>query len=290
MKQFIATILMANTYGYLSCAPKRTLSCDNASVEGLEWMTPYVVNGRMEGYRRVIQKDKPSADSIKTLRLKVDGQTYWIVVQDSDTEAVFADTCNKCCQDGTPEVTAAYIPEPIIEDEACVDADGKRRFLAPLPTLIAGQELTLNGLSSINGGTYFAGDITNHTTQAALVAELNAKHADLGVFDIVPSASGNYLRLASATVVSALLLPALTIQNKFLQNLTFPQTLKSVTHNGVKSNTAPVVVTNVSELIAAVAKYFADGKLGAINGTTVSYDGTGVPANVEFNSGVKAFA
>lgn len=291
MKQLIARVFAQNTNGAMSCAPERPISCDEATVESVEWMVPYVVDGKNLGYRRVLQTDKPSPDSVKTLRIRVGGQTYWLLIKDTDDASVFADACNHCCADGLQTIATDAIPDVIVEDDAYPDAAGNYTFVAQVPDVVAGQKITID--LSYNGG--LRGDTAvpgaGFANAAALLTWLQANWAELGTFSLITGASGTTLVLTGTVVKSAGIFLDLNKADYNLDALVFPLTFDAVVSNGVTNTlVAPKTVQNISELILAIGNYLADGTLTATTATHLKYNGTGVPASLKLAGVVvKAF-
>lgn len=273
MKQIIAPLFKQNQEGTWDCVPSKPLNCDNMTIEGIEWFTPNIVAGVFKGYDRSRGTAAPQTDSVKTVRIRIDSQTYWVAIANGDTEAVVADACNACCAEGTPVMVAPTIPEPLVEDCICKDSNGNYVFLFPFPPVIAGQTVTAKTTSNGVAQTTSPAQASAASLRTWLAANLGA----MGTWSV----DGPNIKLTSTTVSCASQVIDM-VEHPFCldtESITFPAVLTSAIHNGVTSAINNVTVNSLAELIAAVAYIFADGTM-AVTLDQVNYIGTGVPTSI----------
>jgi hypothetical protein len=297
MEQIIASVFQQNTYGLFSCQPQRSINCSKAVVEGIEWFVPEIDgNDIMRGYRRWIEKTdtKPQSDAVKTIRIRVDGQTYWLAVADDAVAQDFADACNECCENGTPVLVAPTIPEPVIEYTPQVDSDGNSTFLVPLPDVITGQKIILGGTFNGDEPTVTP-DAAGYETAADVLTFANTATtgwAEYGTWSLVTHTNGQKsLKLVSNssadTPVTSAGITAALLEQEFCNTLTnFPFTFDAVHHNGVETEVATTTVANMEELIIAVANIFADGTITKFSALKLNYKGPGVPSGFGFEGDI----
>lgn len=181
----------------------RPISCDN-TIMGISWLTPEVKNGHVL-YVPNLQSVKPSVDSIKTVKIKLNDGTrdmIYVAINDTDTVSAFQDKCNGCCGD-TPEMDAVVIPTPIVEDYICV-ADGDNAvFKFAIPANGNGLQYKVD--ASFNGA-YATPDpdtvvTTAVDTPAELLSVMNTNYGYAGTFTL--QNGDTILQLSSTTTKSA---------------------------------------------------------------------------------------
>lgn len=128
------------------------INCEQATVEGLYWRVPTSSKGVQTGYDyRVAQAGvaKPTLDSLKVLRVNDGkGNVYFIAVTDGAATTVFTNLCKACCDD-SQVMPAVTIPDPVVEETGCADANGNYNYFSVTRALGAGEKYYLT--ASLNG-------------------------------------------------------------------------------------------------------------------------------------------
>lgn len=297
MKQIIASIVVqAYALDFGLC--QKLVSCDNAKVLGFEWFTPIVNDGLLSGYRNVVLNEKPTPDSIKTIKVQVDGRMMNIAVADNAPITDFSDACNACCDNGTVTLAAPVVPQIRYEEQICIGIDNLYRISAFIPFTYAGQRLQL-GMLTCNGDIKNnpAFPVNGFADKTAMLTFLTTNYAALGTFALqlsnggVGPNAGDFLTLASLICASASLSVELLKQN-FCATVTFP-----LIYKGYKTNAKANVVfaetktaTNMQELIGQLGSYFPDGLLTSPVAGKLNYYGIGVPEKILAANGTSTAA
>ncbi len=290
MKQVLGKIFHQNGHQLSQCSPTKPISCDNASVEGLEWFVPDMEAAIFRGYKRVIQTAKPTPDSVRVIRVFSEGQTYWVVVNDNATGNEFTTACNACCEAGTPTIASPAIPALLQEDEVCADSNGDYVHYAQIPTLIAGQKITLSGTIAGAEIVYDTPiDTAGYASAAALLAFLLTDAEAYGTWSLVGTAPNQYLKLVTTSVNSKAGIQVPLVAAPFCTGaITLPVTFDTVVHNGITSTILPVTAQTTAEVVQAVASIFADGNLTLTIAGKIGYTGTGIPGTIKLGATTKA--
>jgi hypothetical protein len=259
--------------------PQQPVSTDY-EIEGLEWFTPFVKGGVVAEYRPSLDAIAPSADSVKTVRLRnaISGQTIWILGEASD----WADRVNGCCGD-TPDMPTVIMTAPNTTEAPCPTDAGNYEFIvAEQAPVIVGQKLFLY---AENDGVAFAPAALagGHATIAAALAWAQANWGAYGVWSAV-GATG--IKLSGTTVKKG------KLQLTFLAQDWCMVIVAAQTFNQVKNGTKVfdlgqvIAVVDANQVIAAIKDYFADGVLTAFSPTKIQYHGPNVPGGILLNAAV----
>lgn len=125
-----AQIVRKNAYDY-NCLHQESINCEMAVSEGFYWRIPTTKGGVHTGFIYRKSETKPTADSVKTIRVRdrADGTIYYVAVADDANDQVFNDACNACC-DAVEPLPTVTLPDIIIEEEGCADEDGDYNYIA----------------------------------------------------------------------------------------------------------------------------------------------------------------
>ena len=178
-----------NELDYYKCPKDVAISCGNAVTQGTEWFIPTIVGGILKGYSRRKSSTKPTPDSVKTVRVKdfENGSVYWLLIADNATEAAYNDKCAACCDAVTP-MAAVTVPEPLIEESACIvvpsPETGTYTYTAIAAALGAGEKYNASGSKN---GVRFTPSLSaaGYTSLAALKSAMNTAWSAFGTFDVV---------------------------------------------------------------------------------------------------------
>lgn len=290
MKQVLGKVFHQNGHQLSQCSPTKAISCDSSSVEGLEWFVPDMEASIFRGYKRVIQTSKPTPDSVRVLRVRAEGQTYWIVVNDNADGSEFADACNECCENGTPTIASPAIPALLQEDEVCADSNGDYVHYAQIPTIIAGQKITIGG--TIAGAALVFDtpiDTAGYATAADLLAFLLTDAESYGTWSLEGSAPNQYLKLVTTEANKKAGIQVGYVSAPFCTGaITLPVTFDTVIHNGITNSIQSVTAQTEAEVILAVASIFADGNLTSTVAGKIGYTGSGIPGTIKLGATTKA--
>lgn len=174
----LAQILRKNSYDY-NCLHQESINCQDAVSEGFYWRIPTSARGVHTGFIFRKSDTKPTTDSVKSIRVRAGGQTYYVAVADNANDQVFTDACNACCDSVAPLATVT-LPDIIIEESGCPDENGNYQYRAyPTDPLPAGSKYTLSGV--VNGVALPAAPVEGFDSLAALEtwADTNWSAGDL---------------------------------------------------------------------------------------------------------------
>lgn len=277
----LAQILRRNSYDY-DCLHQESILCGSAVAEGLYWRVPIIGGGVHSGFRFVKQDTKPTADSVRAIRVndKENGIIYYVAIADGGTAELFTDACNACCDTVTPMATVA-LPAIIIEEIGCIDGDGNYSYFANVPAAPgAGNKYTLSG--SVNGVALPAAPAEGFDDLAALEtwADTNWSTGDLDGVTLVggkvtlnagPTGLTGMINVGVSSFFESNAPGALAGGEKYVTNATINGAVLP-TVNGV----ADAALTTIDDLLNANASYAAygvwsvvGGKLRVVSGSTV---------------------
>jgi hypothetical protein len=209
--QFVkAKVVMIGGTFYAECPRIMNINCENSQVKNLAWLVPQVNDGIVTGYIVSLDSAKPTPDSIHVLQVidKTKDIEYAIAIADGDTDEVFIDKCNGCC-DGDTDMSNVTIPTPYAEENGVVDEDGKYVYLFPIP--FSELDLAIAATNLIVNGAEFAVEAEDeYADAAALLAFAQTASpgglADAGTWSLVEADNGQkFLKLVSTTAVTAYL-------------------------------------------------------------------------------------
>lgn len=294
MRQILASIVVqAYALDFGLC--QKVIPCEGARTVGFEWFVPITEDGSLKGYRAVILSGKPTPDSVKTLKVVVDGRTLNIAVADDAELTAFADACNACCEQGTPTIAAPAVPDVLYEEVLCANADGDFVIKVFAPALYTGQKVML-GAVTCNGETLDPlPPAEGFATLQAAIDFATANYADFGTFTLASNGNtdnpGSLMVMTSPDCSKASLTMELAKQN-FCAPVTFPVTYEWIEKNGKAKEKlpAPRTAANMDELIGQLASDFSDGLLTSTIAGKLNYYGTGVPKKLYAANGSTAVA
>lgn len=121
------------------------VSEQHITAKSVYWRQPIVGSGLFTGnYKWILaygdNVTKPTADCVKALHLRndVSGTDIYVALTDGGGVNDFTSRMSACCDAVTP-MPAVTIPDPIVEETACPDADDNRNFFTVTRVLAAGE-------------------------------------------------------------------------------------------------------------------------------------------------------
>jgi hypothetical protein len=177
----------------------KAVSADGTRVEQVQWRVPVHRDGIHVGFKYVADGAKPSADSVKVLKLvdTLNNEIFYAAIPDTADESAWANAVNSCC-DEPVNMPAVTLPEIFVEEEACADADGNYNYFTFTQALGASQVYV--GSATKNGALQPALSDAGYTSLANLVTAANTAWTgfELGV----TNPAGTKVLAKSASAVS----------------------------------------------------------------------------------------
>jgi hypothetical protein len=197
MKTVFGRVLQKNNVQYFDTVKNEHVNCGPGTLtEGLVWFVPVIVKGRLKNYRPVIQTAKPTADSVRAVRVKdtETGNTYYLALGDAALDTDFSTICNACCSATSNNLPAVTVPNPLLEEYGCTNATtGNYEYVYVAPSLVAGEVYRAEG--SLEGVAFTGALAGGHASVAAFVTWANTNWSAYGTW----SAVGQTLKLTNAT-------------------------------------------------------------------------------------------
>lgn len=280
----LAQILRRNNYDY-DCVHKESILCGESVTEGLYWRIPLVSNGVFTGYQYRMSESKPTDDSVKAIRVRdrKNNITYYVAIADGDTETAFTELCNACC-DGDTEMDTVALPDVIIEEEGCANADGDFDYFTIAPEAIeASERYYLSG--SANGSALPAAPAIGFVDLAALATWADANWNTGGLSGVTVD-GGKVTLHGDDTILTAGI--HITVERYFESNAPGALTLGQhyVVNATVNGNVLPTIegvedaaLSTIPALLNADASYASYGEWGTTGGK-ITLRGNAVTASI----------